>query len=242
MTPEFVQETNPTALLTKALLLWTSPDPKAVEHATLNDIVDGVIQPNTASITLAQLRALNTSLQELANEKAGKHGVAVFPPQLLYADPYQAVTAWWRASAPAPQFFDCEELGRIQGIVAMPSLVFLQRGTSLAVCAVAGRARPDTAAPVYHAPLFNTGSLGDVCLGEVALEPMGEFGAIHRNQDAFMRGINTHPNGLHSKTNYPTGIFALWRDLIADPTLGWDDQWLVPMQGRITLGQWLEKA
>ncbi len=245
MTPELVQEASPQATLTQALLLWTIPTSRpevSLAHATLNAVVDGVIQPNTESLSLAQLRALNVSLQGLADSKAGRQGIGVFPPNLLYSDPHQALTAWWRPGGATPQFFNCAELGQIQGVVPMPSLVFKQQGGHLAVCAVAGGGRPDASTLVCHAPLFNIHTDGSVCLGDVDIESIGDFCAMERNQAAFLRGVNTHPNGQHKKTHYPHGVFALWRDLIANPTQGWDDAWLVPMPNQMTLGQWLMKG
>lgn len=228
--------------LTHAILLWTDPKSKQVAHATLNDVVAGEIQPSKKSMSIAQVHELSVSLRDMVKEQFGTSDFSIFPEHLLHFDPLRSLAMWWRSASPAPQFFDCEELGKIQGVVPMPSLIFRQCGTSLSVCAVRGRTRPREDTPIFHAPMFNTGSLGEICLGGVELEPVTEVRLIEANQDAFLRGVNTHPNGGHRKTNYQHGIFALWRDLIATPEMEWDDAWLVPMSHNMTLDQWLKEA
>lgn len=224
------------AQLSHALLLYSIQD--KIEHATLHSVTDGKIMPSTKPLTTHDLQALNDSLQRIKANARGCAVIQVLPAHVLFRDTANAITVWWRPSSPTPQFFNCDELGQIQGVTPMPSLVFAQTGCSLSVCAVAGTERPGSDAPVYHAPMFNTYDDGDVCLGGIQLKPVGDITDIEVNQSKFLRGVNTHPNGSHRKTLYENGIFALWRDLIADPSLGWNDEWLSPM-GNKTLGVWM---
>lgn len=237
-TTQFVTESNPVGTLSQALLVFT--DKSGPVYATLNPVDKwGNIEPVASSLTLAQLRKFNNTLQQIANKTATQSRVEIIPANVLYTDPHQAVTVWWRPGKPTPQFFDCEELGLVQGVCAMPSLVFAQTDKSLSVCAIRGHDRPANDTPIYHAPLFNTYDNTSVCLGDVTLEPISSFASIDRNESAFLRGINTHANGIHIKTLYPTGIYALWRDLVANPSISWNDAWLNPCNK--SMGQWLKK-
>lgn len=230
--------TKPTQL-SHALMFYSTGD--GIQHATLHVIKDGTVMPSTKPLTTHALQALNDSLQGIKANARGRDVIQILPAHVLFRDTANAITVWWRPSSPTPQFFNCDELGQIQGVTPMPSLVFAQTGCSLSVCAVAGTERPGSDAPVYHAPMFNTYGDGDVCLGGVQLKPVGDIADIEVNQSKFLRGINTHPNGQHRKTLYENGIFALWRDLIADPSKGWNDDWLSPME-TATLGQWMAEV
>lgn len=238
MTTIHTIDTKP-AIPRHALILFADGD-DTVQHATLHKIRDGVIMPSDGPLTTHALQAINNSLQGLKTKASGRAAIQVMPTNILFRDTANAVTVWWRPSSPTPQFFNCKELGQIQGVTPMPSLVFAQSGLSLSVCAVAGNERPSSEMQVYHAPMFNTYDAGDVCLGGVRLKPVSESADIEENQSKFLRGVNTHPNGSHRKTQYEGGIFSLWRDLIADPSIGWNDAWLNPMKN-MTLGQWMAR-
>ena len=241
MTQAILQQPGTTsAHLTQALLIWQTPS-KVPAHASMHTVRDGVIEPAATPLTLRQLHSFNQSLQGLVSSTVAKaqNALQLLPATVLAFEPHLSTTVWWRPTSPVPQFYDCAELGKIQGVINIPSLVFCQEGNGLKVCAIKGKDRPGAQTLVYHAPLFNIHSNGAVCLGEVNLKSVHLIEDIASNETAFLRGINTHPNGDHRKTNYPTGIFALWRDLIAKPKTPWNDKWLVPM-GKLTLSQWLE--
>lgn len=224
------------AQLSHALMLYSTKG--LVEHATMHAVTDGKIMPSTKPLTTHDLQALNDSLQNIKASVRGRSVIKIMPVKVLFRDTANAVTVWWRPGSPTPQFFNCSEMGQIQGVTPMPALVFAQCGQRLSVCAVAGSERPDSETPVCHAPMFNTYADGDVCLGGIQLAPVGDVEDIDANQSKFLRGVNTHPNGSHRKTLYENGIFALWCDLIADPSMGWNDAWLNPM-GDTTLGEWM---
>lgn len=230
--PSFVSESNLTPQLTHALLVWTLNDQPA--YASLNPVKDGVVQHQQQALTSKQLLRFTREMIDPMSKAAIKEmQVEITPMRVLLSDPVNDLTVWWRPGRPTPQFFDCDELGTIQGVCHMPSLVFVQKGTGLSVCAVAGQDRPTNDSAVFHAPMFNTYASGAVCLGGVHLQPIKGWDDIDANEEGFLRGINTHPNGQHAKTRYANGIFALWRDLVKNPKLAWDDTWLNPMGGNL---------
>ncbi|MDT8992820.1 hypothetical protein RQP54_18245 [Curvibacter sp. APW13] len=235
----FMSESNPTPQLTHAMLVWTLNDGHVPAYASINPVKDGVVQHQKDAVSSKQLLQFSQDLiAPLAKNALKDRKVEITPSTVLLSDPINDLTVWWRPGRPTPQFFDCDELGTIQGVCHMPGLVFAQKGRSLSICAVAGNYRPLNESAVFHAPMFNTGNRGDVCLGGVRLKPIQQWADIDTNETAFLRGINTHPNGNHVKTSYPTGLFALWRDLIGNPQMEWDDAWLTPM--KTTLQQWIK--
>ncbi|BDT74026.1 hypothetical protein os4_35790 (plasmid) [Comamonadaceae bacterium OS-4] len=238
----FVSDANPTPELTQALLVWTLSGRPA--FASINSVQKGVIQHQKDPITSKQLLAFTQQIiNPLRMEASRDRQVEITPARVLLSDPVNDLTVWWRQAQPTPQFFDCDELGAIQGVCHMPSLVFAQHGTGLSMCAVAGNQRPTNDSKVFHAPMFNTYTDGGVCLGEVSLRSITKWTDMDANENNFLRGINTHPNGGHVKTKYPTGIFALWRDLVNDPQLKWDDSWLAPMRTTgLDLQQWIKEC
>ena len=240
--PTYISDSNPTPILTQAMLVWTLSGRPA--YASINAVVDGVIQHQKQPITSKQLLEFaHNVIDPLRKDAVKEREVEITPARVLLSDPVNDLTIWWRQSIPTPQFFDCDELGVIQGVCHMPSLVFAQSGTNLSVCAVAGDQRPTNDSQVFHAPMFNTYTNGGVCLGDVSLRSITKWAEMDANENDFLRGINTHPNGGHVKTNYPTGIFALWRDLVKDPQLKWDDSWLTPMRATgLDLQQWIEEC
>lgn len=237
----FVNESNPTVQLTHALLIWTAEKGRTEPgHASLHKVLDGVIQPTPKPLTLKQLRSVNDTLQSAADRTEKQREIEIYPDRLLYADSNSALTVWWRKGRPTPQFFQCEELGgQVQGVCAMPSMVFMQRGSSLFIAAFKGNERPHVHTQLFHAPLFNTYEETRVCLGGVHLEPVNSFDAIENNETAFLRGINTHANGRHRKCGYEHGLYAMWRDLLANPSMVWNDDWLVPTE--FDLGNWIKE-
>lgn len=237
--PTFVSESNPTPTLTHALLVWTLNDKPA--YASLNSVRNGVVEHQQKPLTSKQLLQFSQNLIEPISKASHKDRlVEITPERVLLSDPVNDLTVWWRPSRPTPQFFNCAELGTIQGVCHMPHLVFAKRGSHLAVCAVAGNQRPTNDSPVFHAPMFNTYEEGDICLGGVGLLPIKTWADMEANEENFLRGINTHPNGGHVKTRYLTGIFALWRDLVNDPKLEWEDCWLNPMG--FDLQHWIKEC
>lgn len=235
--PTFVSDSNPTPQLSHALLLWSNNNSPA--YASLNPVKAGVIGHQPKALTSKQLLQFSQQMiAPLAASILKNRSVEITPERVLLNDPVNDLTVWWRPSRPTPQFFSCEELGTIQGVCNMPSLVFAQHERSLSVCAIAGNQRPTNDTPVFHVPMFNTYDNGSVCLGGVSLSSIEKWTDMDQNESDFLRGINTHPNGNHIKTRYPTGIFALWRDLVKDPKLAWNDNWLNPM--KLDLQNWIK--
>ncbi len=235
--PSFVSDSNPISTLTHALLIWTISGKPA--FASLNPVKDGEVQHQEKSLTSKQLLQLTQEvIAPLGKASITDRQIDITPERVLLSDPVNDLIVWWRPGRPTPQFFDCDELGVIQGVCHMPSLVFVQKGRSLSVCAVAGTQRPSNETPVFHAPMFNTYAGGSVCLGGIHLDSIQKWTDMDSNEDKFLRGINTHPNDNHVKTRYLTGIFALWRDLINDPELKWEDCWLNPMN--CSLQEWIK--
>lgn len=239
MKTNFVSEVAQDATLSQAILLWKYKG-GAAAHVALHDIKNGAISSKSRELTVRDLREFNRDLQDIAENTAKQTAVDILPEHVLYSDPISSMTVWWRPSTPTPQFFNCAELGKTQGVCAMPSLVFKQIGTDMSMCAIQGKQRPTSDTPIFHAPLFNTYSDTRVCLGQVKIEEISEYKLIQRNEKSLLCGVNTHPNGQHAKCKYPNGLFAMWRDLLADASIVWDDAWLSPID--MTLGEWIKEG
>jgi PRTRC genetic system protein B len=217
-----------------AILLYQSG--AEIQYASQHDIRHGEIQPGKP-LELGQVQALAHALTDLAVTTTRDSFDVLFESTLLMSNPLVRRAVWYRPAAPASQFYDCEELGKMQGVVNMPTLVFDQQGGGLRICAIRGVDRPTADTPIFHAPMFNTDQGGNVCLGDVALQLPVKPELRAANQERFLHGINTHPNGRHRKTTYEHGLFALWRDLVQAPQTPWNDDWLAPMG--TTLGSWI---
>lgn len=235
----YVSETNTVATLTQALLVWSHKNGEPA-YASMHDVRNGVVQPTQKPLSIKQLNAFCTvTVRPLKERTQSQRAVEVIPSNVLFSDPENDITCWWRPSQASPQFFDCAEFGgAMQGVCNLPSLVFFQKGASLHICAVTGSERPTSDTAVFHAPMFNTDHTGYVCLGNIGLVPIRQWSDMPRNEREFLHGINTHPNGKHIKTRYPSGLFSLWRDLVKNPETPWDDAWLNPMN--LDLQTWIK--
>jgi PRTRC genetic system protein B len=224
--------------LSGAILLYS--DGGAIGHASLHKVADGVVDSAAKPLSLKALRDLSHNLARGITQTPVKAAcAAIWPSTILYLDKQEEKALWYLPQANTLQVFEDDELGRRKENLNMPTLVFYQSGTSLSVCAIQGTQRPEGDTPVYHAPLFNVYENGVICLGQVKLKRPCTADDVFSNQAEYLIGINTHPNGRHCKTTFPTGIHGLWNHLLANPTTPWDDQWLSPAD--CTLSQWIEE-
>ena len=235
---KFYENAATQASLTQALLIYSGADKAQVVHASLHDVTDGVVQPSLTPLTMQALRALETTLNQGLNTRSSASAApCIWPANVLLHDTRDQLIAWFIPSHATVQHFDCPELGQRSETVNMPSLVMVQSDDRLHICAVKGKTRPEFDTAIFHAPMFNTYESGSVCLGCIELSFPDTTSQMLANQAAFLRGVNTHPNGRHNKTKYEFGLFALWKLLLEDPAKPWKDQWLMPKNQ--TLGQWL---
>lgn len=75
--------------------------------------------------------------------------------------PARTGTMWFRTGSKTQAFQ-----------VPWPAMIFVAGGTGLHVCAIAGRRKPGKSTPVYHAPLMNVYSNGELCIGS-GVRPSG---------------------------------------------------------------------
>jgi PRTRC genetic system protein B len=164
-----------------------------------------------------------------ANAKLG----GFVPPSLLYLGAKSLI--WWRAPGPARLFFDCTKaaagdqsqdkagaalIGRRNGIVPHPGLVFAIAGGKWFVYAVKGDARPDPAAALWRAPYFNVWNSGQICTGNVRLPETLSAQSLAVYERAFFDSEFTHPNIRGAERLVAGGAYTFWRELLdAGPKL-----------------------
>ena len=125
-------------------------------------------------------------------------------------------TVWWRPARVGPMWFLLQ--GQRFGVrVPWPPLLFVARDQRLWCAALAEDARPEPETPLFHAPLMNVDTNGQVCLGTADVPPDGTL-AYRADWEAALCATNfTHVNHrqmLHVPGACEVGTeahFAFWQ-------------------------------
>lgn len=171
----------------KAVVLHGRND-NALEYLTLHDIdPQGQLMMGDYINTDALQRVI--AMVNHDSSSNNKNSATLLPEHLLMHDHRQSI--WWTPAQTRHLYM------RIRGkevvlVRDCPALVFVRQPNSLAIFALTHNTRPSLHTPLAHAPLFNIGSKGALCLGNAVLpnDLLNTQGAM----DAYFQAWSTHTN------------------------------------------------
>ncbi|AFD27295.1 PRTRC system protein B [Deinococcus gobiensis] len=108
--------------------------------------------------------------------------------------------AWWRRPGPQsllfnPAYAETRSIAALTGLpIPLPGLVFVATPGTLRVYACQGDERPTLDAPLFHAPLWNTFSSGQVCRGTTQYPNSCTPATQSDWEQAFFHSEFTHPS------------------------------------------------
>jgi PRTRC genetic system protein B len=106
-----------------------------------------------------------------------------------------------------------EPTTKVNRVVPLPGLVFVGKGKSYGLWALADDKRPELATPLYNAPCPNVSGNG-VCAGNVEFPEAGAATIRAAVEAFFESGFNNHLDNGKSKA-HPDGILKVWKELHA---------------------------
>ncbi|RQY60819.1 PRTRC system protein B [Burkholderia stagnalis] len=139
-------------------------------------------------ITRAQL----ADFVAVASKQVGHEGF--IHERAIYTAP--GVVAWWTPAAQRQVWFSASPpIGERSAVTHHPALLFVARGKSRYVFALAENRRPTPDTRVCQAPYFNVSKDGWICTGNVDIAANPAPADIERYEaDEFFRSRFTHPN------------------------------------------------
>ncbi|KVN36771.1 hypothetical protein WJ63_34995 [Burkholderia pyrrocinia] len=152
-------------------------------------VVDGVptLMAGT-SITRSQL----VEFVAAASKQVGHEGFV--HERVIFTAP--GVVAWWTPAVQRQVWFSASPpIGERSAVTHHPTLLFVARGVSRYVFALAENCRPTPETKLYQAPYFNVSKSGQICTGNVDIAGNPTPTEIERYEvDEFFRSRFTHPN------------------------------------------------
>jgi PRTRC genetic system protein B len=166
------------------------------------------------------------TIQTLA-AAVGKNMAACYLPPSVVSMGYGQL-AWWCPAARRRIWFKAD--GRFNGggtenhsetarvtrlngkFVHHPALLFLSKGNTIAVFALAASERPGPNTPIYRAPYWNLWKSGVMCQGNRHVTDTATPSAIPEYEDAFFNSAFSHTN-ITKLCRFPGGHTALWEEL-----------------------------
>jgi PRTRC genetic system protein B len=193
-------------------------------YATLHRVVR---QKGAARLD-AGVPATREACADLARALGANAALCGFlPPNLVYLGSRSMI--WWRPPQRTRVFFDttgqaaadqindktaAAVIGKRNGIVPHPGLVFAVAGSEWYVYALAATERPAPSAELLRAPYFNVWSSGEICTGNVRLPETLSAQTLGVYEKAFFDSEFTHPN-LRGRDRLVDGNpYELWRELL----------------------------
>jgi PRTRC genetic system protein B len=215
---------RPTWQLSRAVLVYLGE--RGGAYATLHSV-----ETNGRDHRLASgVPATREACADLARALGATSTLCGFvPPNLLYLGAKSLV--WWRPPGRARIFFDTTKdaagdqaddksgaalIGKRNGVVPHPGLVFAVSGGRWYVYAAKGAERPGRSSALLRAPYFNVWASGEICSGNVRLPDTLSTDALERYERAFFDSEFTHPNarGREKLIHYSSGAYGFWRDML----------------------------
>lgn len=142
--------------------------------------------------------------------------------------------AWFRPAERRHLYFS-EELHLKSGIAWVPALIYNTDGRELDVYAIEKDDRPDESTKFWQAPFHNV-SGGSVCLGNAQVKkPTSKTYAniMKYWEDMFWLSEFSHLAGNENPTK--TNLILLWKQLIKDKALKWDQLGELKPMAKMTL-------
>lgn len=161
------------------------------------------------SISLA--KALDTS-EELKQTFLKPEGL--LPKKVLYINPDRNGYAVWSTPPHKVKLLFLESLGIPSGEAAVPALVWKANRSGLWLYASTADKEIQENTPLYHAPFFNIGNEGKVCMGTVNINLPADCGLekfIKLWEDYFFNSYFSH---LLGDNPVKGNIVQLWQKLV----------------------------
>lgn len=160
-----------------------------------------------------------TALGKRLNAAQEKHtGFLVpdglMPDNVLYVNPRGEGMVIWHTPPMKQTLFFTENVGIKDGAAYVPALLWQASKTQLRIFALKGEKRPTASTSLYHAPLFNTGNDGGVCIGDVNMKSLTNVSLnafLTAWQEFFFNSRFSHLNGHLPVSVNPK---ELWNGLI----------------------------
>lgn len=172
------------------------------------------VNPHPLTLREAQslAKALDTRQQ---SAKAFLLPRGILPASVLHLDPSQNGSVVWYTNPQKQQLYFTADLHIDSGEIALPALVWKADKKHLRVFALRGKAKPNAATPLCHAPFFNLYQNGGVCMGNVDVRISGaasleEF--IAAWQGYFFGSYFSHHIGGHHPLK--ENLISLYKELM----------------------------
>lgn len=153
------------------------------------------------------------------------------PPQVLWinSEPSNEFIIWYTPPALKPMLFTAS-LELPNGQAQVPALVWKATKTSLHLWALASGERPtDPGTALFHAPFFNVGPEGNVCMGNVKLSEDQPFACL---EEFMAHWENLFFNSYFSHANHNSmckiNIVTLWKNLLHQPQQPFPVELMIP--------------
>ncbi len=224
--------------INKAILLYGARG--RTSFATIHDVTSQANQPPQIEAGRPlDKRTLKALIESMASSLVTKP--CFLPPNILSVS--NDLVVWWSPPSLRSYFFDTGDttesisVGQRSGIAHAPGLIFMVGNGHMRVFAVKGTTRPDPGAAIFHAPLMNVSSNGDVCTGSMRKPQSTVVDAITEWEGAFWESRFSHPNNHHA-VRYPGGLHGFSIALLDGRFRRFPERFLLPM--RITLQHLLD--
>lgn len=203
---------NSLPVLPQAAFVLHGTAPRKTDIVTLHAVKDGQLQIGD----YVDPAAVVNMIQD-ANSDQRDHEIRLIPDNVLIDDAHYLV--WYVRSARRPFHFrhGSGEKRHWHGQVRYPNLLFIADKCQrrIRIFALPDSSRPTMDSQLYHAPLFNLNSHGDLCLGTATLPESMSVSTMVEMESAFFDANGSHPNhnGTLNKatiTKYKT-LIGYWK-------------------------------
>lgn len=207
---------------TRALLIYKHQGRTDRHYVESFDIGDDGKPVNAHPLSEDEAEELAKRLKKPEARKKGKkessrflQSLGILPGDVLYVKPGELGYAIWYTPAQMQPLHFVDSLGIPNGKAYVPAMVWRATCNSLEVFALASKKRPDGQTKLFHAPFFNVGGNGVVCLGTIKTAipehcPLELFISLWPGY--FFNSYFSHANGVGlTKTN----IVQLWQGQVA---------------------------
>ena len=204
-------QSTPSYSLQHAILLYGS-NQDSVDLVTINTVV----QTNAGPVIGEGRGATKAGILDMLEcvKEAVKKPLSLLHPNVI------AITddcmVWWEEARTRRMAFQSKELGKRAAHVPQPALLFVVKGGSWYVFALAESKRPSADTVLYVAPYFNVWAGGAICTGSTRIPTRQAVTNPDAWSKAFFESAFTHPNihGLNQLVLWEHGCFAFWRDML----------------------------
>lgn len=156
----------------KGLVIYETPgDDDREMYIEMYDMDHRGRMINAHPLDMEETEKLMKALQTRGERRrAFLQPTGVIDRKVLYLNGEEAGFAIWYTSPKKVQLHFIEELEIPCGVASVPALVWKASRTNLSIFALSINSRPVDQTALYHAPFFNIGERGAVCMGTVTTD------------------------------------------------------------------------